>query len=551
MMKNVLCTVVVLAGVLNAQELMSSRMRVITNGVEEHYSGAGSLFAAITDGGLTYRNEPRGEVRRSDGDHGGCVGWVNDTRNEKLVVTLIVDFDHTNHITKIRYNMGNCSRAETWGADTMTTPFGTVKCQPGNGAQGAWTTQVGATNLSTVSIILEKTRISYETDWLFIGEIEIYDGDMNLLSGVVPVVQVSDSTKESSMQAGNSESDDIYNASENPTKVLDSVLHKKSQTVVKGTVIETEGSEFLLLKLDDGVIRKLPYEEWLVKLHPRNALMKAAYDGNLFMVAQLLKNDKTLVNSRNEDGKTILHMTVPLGNVDLIKLLCANGAKANAQDLSGRTPLHEASKLNNSQIVRILMDYGADKSVQDRDGQTALLPPMMSISELIKKNWLSVSVEGIGIEAVKVVVRRTTPEKFRLIIPVGTYFKSKSASQNMVATEDVLVDLSGNETASMAVPAACVNMHKPIPNETCSFTVSNKHPDDQVARLVPLLKGQANGIKQAAIWMLTDHASESELLRMRVSVSWGNVPVNSYSVVNEEDIKKAKIILQRFGNMSQ
>jgi hypothetical protein len=25
-----------------------------------------------------------------------------------------------------------------------------------------------------VTIVLEKTRVSYETDWLFIGEIEVY-----------------------------------------------------------------------------------------------------------------------------------------------------------------------------------------------------------------------------------------------------------------------------------------------------------------------------------------------------------------------------------------
>jgi murein DD-endopeptidase MepM/ murein hydrolase activator NlpD len=56
----------------------------------------------------------------------------------------------------------------------MTTPFGTSSTNPGAPHQGAWSEQTGNATLSSVDIVLEKTRVSFETDWLFIGEIEIY-----------------------------------------------------------------------------------------------------------------------------------------------------------------------------------------------------------------------------------------------------------------------------------------------------------------------------------------------------------------------------------------
>lgn len=170
---------------------LGKRVRVSTNGAEEKYAGAGAHFEAITDGSLSYRCYPAGEVRKSDGDHGGCVGWVNDTYHEELAVTVKIDLQESIRITKIRYTMGDCFRAETWGADSMTTPLGTIKCNSRGGSGCAWTEQKGDVTASTVEIVFKKTRTSYATDWLFIGEIEVI-GSMDTggspLSGVAPIL---------------------------------------------------------------------------------------------------------------------------------------------------------------------------------------------------------------------------------------------------------------------------------------------------------------------------------------------------------------------------
>ncbi|RJS84068.1 hypothetical protein CW713_03185 [Methanophagales archaeon] len=110
----------------------------------------------------------------SSGIEDGCVAWVNDDYNELMVVTVTIDLQGTYNINKIRYNMGNCQRAETWNADIMESPFGRTPTNLGTPYSGAWTEQTGDITASNVTIKFEKTRTVWERDWLFIGEIEVW-----------------------------------------------------------------------------------------------------------------------------------------------------------------------------------------------------------------------------------------------------------------------------------------------------------------------------------------------------------------------------------------
>jgi hypothetical protein len=125
----------------------------------------------VTDGSLGYI---RGSLEY------GCVGYVNHDYKQAASVIVTIDLEGSYEITKIRFNMGNVERAETWGADTIVTPFGEAAITPGlsytSAAEGvgAWTELTGNIVASEVMIRLEKTRTSTVTDWLFIGEIEVY-----------------------------------------------------------------------------------------------------------------------------------------------------------------------------------------------------------------------------------------------------------------------------------------------------------------------------------------------------------------------------------------
>ena len=94
-------------------------MTVTTNGV---WSG-GYVPADVTDGDLSC-------VDLATSALDGTVGWQNNDYNELGVVNVTIDLGSAYTITSIDYNMGNCMRANTWGADSMTTPLGTFYPSP-------------------------------------------------------------------------------------------------------------------------------------------------------------------------------------------------------------------------------------------------------------------------------------------------------------------------------------------------------------------------------------------------------------------------------------
>lgn len=141
---------------------------VITNGAEDYSDGhPGEWPRDITDGKLAYQPV-------SSDKEDGCIAWQNEDHDELLVVTVTIDLGATHNITKIRYNPGNCERAETWNADIMESPFGRTPTNPGSLYRGTWTEQTGSITTSKITIKLGKTRRSWATDWLFIGEIEVW-----------------------------------------------------------------------------------------------------------------------------------------------------------------------------------------------------------------------------------------------------------------------------------------------------------------------------------------------------------------------------------------
>jgi ankyrin repeat protein len=95
----------------------------------------------------------------------------------------------------------------------------------------------------------------------------------------------------------------------------------------------------------------------------------AAEGNDVKKVEMLLKRDPRLVNSRNENGKTPLHIAANLGQEEVTKVLLAAKADVNARDTDGRTPLQMAA---NKEIVAVLLANKADANVKDKSGRTPL-----------------------------------------------------------------------------------------------------------------------------------------------------------------------------------
>ena len=96
-------------------------MTITTNGAWE----AGEYITAdVTDGDLSC-------VDLATSALDGTVGWQNNDYNELGVVNVTIDLGNAYTISSIDYNMGDCMRANTWGADSITTPLGTFYPSPG------------------------------------------------------------------------------------------------------------------------------------------------------------------------------------------------------------------------------------------------------------------------------------------------------------------------------------------------------------------------------------------------------------------------------------
>ena len=106
-------------------------------------------------------------------------------------------------------------------------------------------------------------------------------------------------------------------------------------------------------------------------------LHDAAIRGDVTEMRRLLE-EKSDVNSRDEDGWTALHFAAQGGRVEAVRLLLCNGAEIDAQSSkTGNTALMYAARDGNSgseEVVKLLLERGADINLREwqMGGHTAL-----------------------------------------------------------------------------------------------------------------------------------------------------------------------------------
>ena len=81
-------------------------------------------------------------------------------------------------------------------------------------------------------------------------------------------------------------------------------------------------------------------------------------------VAEILQDTSFDVNKADNDNWTPLYWACRINNLDIVKLLLANGAQEsiNKADKLGSTPLYSACENDNLGIVKLLLADGAEKS---------------------------------------------------------------------------------------------------------------------------------------------------------------------------------------------
>ena len=102
-------------------------------------------------------------------------------------------------------------------------------------------------------------------------------------------------------------------------------------------------------------------------------LIRAAGQGDIGTVRELLEKGANVNMKDNESGWTPLMSAAFSGNIDIVKLLIKKGSRVNAQDKFSWTPLMIASRSGHADIARVLLDAGADVNAKTGTGYTSLM----------------------------------------------------------------------------------------------------------------------------------------------------------------------------------
>lgn len=107
-------------------------------------------------------------------------------------------------------------------------------------------------------------------------------------------------------------------------------------------------------------------------------------------LAQLLIENKAIIDVTDEQMLTPLHYAAMFGNVEGISFLCQQQAKMECKDEKGQTPLHWAVRNGRVLAVQKLMSLGADPYAKTNSNRTPLMYALheanSEIAEIILKN---------------------------------------------------------------------------------------------------------------------------------------------------------------------
>ncbi len=137
------------------------------------------------------------------------------------------------------------------------------------------------------------------------------------------------------------------------------------------TALNASGqSSFILAKY----YRQNEVASYLLGILPMLDIFEASVAGETGSVLKKLNENPDLLESRNGDGWTPLHLAAFFGTPELIDALLDRGASVDARsgNAMANTPLHAAVAGGKTENVAALVKRGADVNAQQNGGWTAL-----------------------------------------------------------------------------------------------------------------------------------------------------------------------------------
>lgn len=116
---------------------------------------------------------------------------------------------------------------------------------------------------------------------------------------------------------------------------------------------------------------------------------------------EILVRKGALLNEKNKDFLTPLHLSADHSYFDIMDLLLKSGANINALDGLGQTALHRCARDDNDQACRLLLSYNIDPSIISLQGYTAAQLASETVLKILKNPPDTVDLEVQLLDASK------------------------------------------------------------------------------------------------------------------------------------------------------
>ncbi len=136
-------------------------------------------------------------------------------------------------------------------------------------------------------------------------------------------------------------------------------------------------------------------EQQTTALHIACMAGKSEQSGLNFVKMLFENGGKNLIDQKDSEGNTPLHLAFRRCDQKLIEFLLDQGANTkiinnrgelpvNIQDANGNTPLHLAYFMKNTNLIQLLRNERADMNIQNHDGDTSL--QLHQVQQRLQKN---------------------------------------------------------------------------------------------------------------------------------------------------------------------